>query len=181
MCCLTWWKLTSSPIVVHLSRSERSSYFVQLMVKTTRKYWISTFWKILTIAVRCCKSFPPYVIGENSPILSKRNFTPRTCPHGFTFTWWGCYGFSLWQKPTERAHSFWFCSCVCFCLYVPFNCISFHKFSRQLFAFLLCSSGLISALLALSAACLFMKVSLSPDIILCGWLSLKHQMTPRTP
>ena len=24
-----------------------------------------------------------------------------------------------------------FCSCVYFCLYGPFNCISFHKFSRQ--------------------------------------------------
>ena len=25
--------------------------------------------------------------------------------------------------------------------------------------------------------CVFMKVSLSPDIILCGWLGLKHQLT----
>ena len=35
-------------------------------------------------------------------------------------------------------------------------------------AFSLCSSGLISALLVLSTIYLFMKVSLSPDIILCG-------------
>ena len=28
-----------------------------------------------------------------------------------------------------------FCSCVCFCLYSPFNCILFHKFSRQLSTF----------------------------------------------
>ena len=42
------------------------------------------------------------------------------------------------------------CSCVCFCLYNPFNCISFHKFSRQLSAFSVCASGLISALLVLS-------------------------------
>ena len=35
-------------------------------------------------------------------------------------------------------------------------------------AFSLCSSGLMSALLVLSAAYHFMKVSLSPDIILCG-------------
>ena len=48
----------------------------------------------------------------------------------------------------------------------PFNCILFHKFSGQLSAFSLCSSGLISAVLVLSIIYLFMKVSLSPDI--CG-------------
>ena len=52
------------------------------------------------------------------------------------------------DKPTELAFSFLFCSSACFCLYSPFICISFHKFSRQLSAFSLCSSGLISALLA---------------------------------
>ena len=35
----------------------------------------------------------------------------------------------------------------------------------------------ISALLVLSALCIFMKVSFSLDIILCGWLGLKHQLT----
>ena len=44
---------------------------------------------------------------------------------------------------------FLFCSCVCFCLYGPFTCISFHKFSRQLSAFSLCSFGSISPLLVL--------------------------------
>ena len=84
----------------------------------------------------------------------------------------------LWHKPTELARSFIFCSCVCFCLYGPFYCISFHNFSRQLSsAFSLCSSGLISALLVRSTAYLFMKVSFSPDIILRGWLGLKHQLT----
>ena len=66
------------------------------------------------------------------------------------------------------APPFLFCSGVCFCLYSPFNCISFHKFSRQLSAFSLCSSGLISALVVLSNIYLFIKVSLSPDVILCG-------------
>ena len=47
------------------------------------------------------------------------------------------------------ANSFLFCSCVCFCLYGPFSCISFHKFSRQLSAFSLCSSCLNSVLLVL--------------------------------
>ena len=61
------------------------------------------------------------------------------------FSWWGCYGLCPRYKQTQLAHSFLFCSCVCFCLYGPFNCISFHKFSQQLSAFSLCSSGLISA------------------------------------
>ena len=83
----------------------------------------------------------------------------------------------VWHKPTELAHSFLFSSCICFCLYGPFNCISFHKLSRQLSAFSLCSFGLISDLLVLLTIYLFTKVSLSPDIILCGWLGLKHQLT----
>ena len=37
------------------------------------------------------------------------------------------------------------------------NCISFHKLSRQLSAFSLCSSGLISALLVLSTTYLLGK------------------------
>ena len=96
--------------------------------------------------------------------------------HGLTFTWCGCRSLCLWHKLTELAHSFSCCSCVCFCLYGPFNCIPFHEFSRQLSAFSLCSSGLISAFLVLST-CLVMKVSLSPDVILCGWLGLKPQLT----
>ena len=94
-----------------------------------------------------------------------------------TFSWWGCYGLCQRHKLTELALSFLFCSCVCFCLYSPLNCISFHKFSRQLTAFSLCSSGLISASLVLSTIYLSMKVSLIPDITLCGWLGLKHQFT----
>ena len=57
---------------------------------------------------------------------------------------------------------------VCFCLYGPFNCSSFHYFSRELAAFSFYSSGLVSALLVLSTIYLCMKVSLSPDIIPCG-------------
>ena len=72
---------------------------------------------------------------------------------------------------------FFSCSCVYFCHHGPFNCISFYEFFRQLSIFSLCCSGLLSALLVLSTIYLFMKVSLSPDIILCGWLGLKHQLT----
>ena len=87
-----------------------------------------------------------------------------SCSRGLTFTWWGNCGLCFWHEPTELAHSFLFCSCVYFGLYGPFNCILFHKCSRQLSAFSLCSSGLISASLFLSAVYLFMKVSFSPDI-----------------
>ena len=79
------------------------------------------------------------------------------CPCRLTFTWWGCSGLCFWHKPTELAHSFLFCCCVCFCFSGPLNCISFHKFSRQLSVFSLCSSGLISALSILSSIHLFMK------------------------
>ena len=66
-------------------------------------------------------------------------------PRGLTFTWWGRCGLRFWYKPTELAHSFFFCSFVYFlCLYDPFNCISFHKLSRQLSPFSLCSSSLVS-------------------------------------
>ena len=60
---------------------------------------------------------------------------------------------------------FKFCSCVYFCPHGPFNCISFHKFSRHVSVFSLCSSGLISAPLVLSTIGLyrFMKVSFSSD------------------
>ena len=67
----------------------------------------------------------------------------------------------LWHILAELAHSFLFCFCVYHC---PSNCISFHKFSPQLSAFSLCSSGLISALLVLSTMYLVMKVSLSHDV-----------------
>ena len=100
-------------------------------------------------------------------------------PRGLTFTWWGWYGLCPRHRPTELTHYFFclFCSYVCFCLYGPFNCISFDKFSGQLSSFSLCSSGLISAVLVLSTISLFMKVSLGSDIILYDWLGLKHQLT----
>ena len=98
-------------------------------------------------------------------------------PRGLTFTLWGCCSLYFWHKPAELAHSFWFCSCVYFCLYGLFNCISYHKVSRQLSAFSLCSFGLISALLVFSGRYFFTKVSFSPDIILSGRLGLKHELT----
>ena len=77
----------------------------------------------------------------------------------------------VWHEPTELAHSFFFCSCVYFCLFGPFNCIPCHKFSQQPSGFSPCSSSQISVLLVFSTVYSFTKVSLSPDIILCGWLT----------
>ena len=53
-------------------------------------------------------------------------------PRGLSFSWWGSYGLCLWHKLTELATCFLFYFCAYFCLYGPFNCISFIKFSRQL-------------------------------------------------
>ena len=86
------------------------------------------------------------------------------------------------HKPAELAYSFLFCSCVYFCLYGPSKCISFHKFSLALSNVFhsihspdnsplshsvlpVVSLPYWSFLLYIS---LFMKVSLCPDIILCG-------------
>ena len=69
---------------------------------------------------------------------------------GLTFEWRRCYSVCQRHEPTELAHSFIILSCVYFCLYDPFNCISFHIFSRQFSVFSLCSSSLISALSVLS-------------------------------
>ena len=91
----------------------------------------------LCVCLSVCLSFSP-------PSLSNLLSLPR----GPTFTWWGCHGLCLRHKPAKLAHSFYsvlVSFCVFFCLYIygPFNCNSFHKFSRQLSAFSLCSSGLI--------------------------------------
>ena len=80
-----------------------------------------------------------------------------------TFTWWGCWCLCPLHKPAESDHPFSFSFCVCFYRYGPFNCILVHKLSRRLFTFSLCSSGLMSATLALSTIYLFIKVSFSLD------------------
>ena len=44
-------------------------------------------------------------------------------PHRLTFTWWGCSGLCLWDKPTEFAHSF-FSILVSLSLFVALSIIS---------------------------------------------------------
>ena len=96
--------------------------------------------------------------------------------------WFYCQDFDrIWHEPAELAHfSFFFLysTLVSVSVFMALStCISFRKFSQQLSAFSLCFSGLISALLVLSTMYLFTKVSFAPDIILCNWLGLKHQLT----
>ena len=102
-----------------------------------------------------------------------------TNPRGLTFTRRGCYG--LCRDINQRSlptplHSFLVSVSVFMALSTVFH--SIHS-PDKLSAFSLSSCGLISALLILSTICLFMKVSHSPDVILCGWLGLKHQLTTR--
>ena len=82
---------------------------------------------------------PHPAIHPHSPTHSPRCRGPR----GFTFTWWGCCDLCQRHKPAALAHSFLLCSCVYFGLSGPFNCI-------------------------FSTIYLFMKISLSPGITLCG-------------
>ena len=97
-------------------------------------------------------------------------------PCGLTFIGWGYCNLCFWHEPTKLACSFLFCSCFYFCFYGPFSYISFHNILWTTLHFLilffwsyLCFIGPFNYF--------FMKVSFSPDIILCGWLGLKHQLT----
>ena len=62
-------------------------------------------------------------------------------------------------------------------VFVAFSIVFYSTNSPDNSPLFHCSSGLISAFLVLSTICLLMKVSFSPDIILCGWLGLKRQLT----
>ena len=99
-------------------------------------------------------------------------------PCRLIFTWWRCCGLCLSHKPTELAHSFFIVFLCLFKSLWPFQLyFYFINSPDNTRAFSLCSSGLISALVVLSAIYLCMKAFLSPDKILCGWLGLKHQLT----
>ena len=95
---------------------------------------------------------------------------------GLTFSWWGCYSLCCRHKPTELAHSFLFSSCVSFCPFGPFICVSFINFpdnsplSHSVLLVLFCFIGRFNYIPLYESL-------LSPDIILCGWLGLKHQVT----
>ena len=172
LACWVWhqWKLAS---IADPPRSSKTPPCLWYSSPLKYQGWVETeMCHRLTAQTGLC--FPFFFLYPSSSsfcfcsLCTSSLFFLSFCPNGHAFAWWGCCGLCLRHKPTELAHSFLFCSCVCFCLYGPFNCISFHKFSRQHSAFLVRSSGLISALLVLSAIELFLKVSLSPDIM---WLT----------
>ena len=135
------------------------SYIITLTYSRLRR---KKPWRLLTLSWGdfnfCVSGGPP-----QGPRRGSANVTGLVSPRFLlTFTWWGCYGLSFWHKPTELAHSFLFISCVCFCLYGPFNCISSIN-SPDNSPLSHCSSGLISAVLVKSIMYLCMKVSFNPD------------------
>ena len=102
---------------------------------------------------------------------------PTPTPRGRTLTWWGCSCF--WHKPTNLACQLLsvFC-CVYFCLYGPFNCISFRKLSKERSALSLCSFfRSYFCFIGPFIYTFLYKVSFSSDIIPCGWLGSKHHLT----
>ena len=107
-----------------------------------QRYYHHHYWLRLKHAVMCADGFIRRIFFSFIAWLTCSFILSFIyCPRRLTFTWWGCCGLYQRHKPTDFAHSFLFRSCVCFCLHGPFNCISFHKFSQQLSAFSLCSSG----------------------------------------
>ena len=94
------------------------------------------------------------------------------CPCRLTFSQWGCYGLCLRHKPTKLAHSF-YSVFVSVSVFVALSAV-FHFMNSPDNSPL---SHSVLPVLVLSTIYLFMKVSLSPDIILCGWLGFKHQLT----
>ena len=89
--------------------------------------------------------------------------------------WWGCFGLFLTNQPNLPTpfYSVLVSISVFMAVSTVFHSINSPKNS----ALSHCFSSLISASLVLSTIYLFVKVSFSPDIIFCGWLGLKHQIS----
>ena len=168
--CL-WLSLS---LCLSLSLTLPLSVSLSLSLSMRRPYAVVTLKSNFSLSV-CLSSWVDLCGWHDVYSLSVRLSFPRS--RELTLSWWRCCGSCQRHTPTELAHCF-FILFLCLPLSLrPFQLYSFHKFSRQLFAFSLCSSGLNSALFVLSTIYLFIKVSLSPDMILCGWLGLKHQLT----
>ena len=122
---------------------------------------------VVVVFLQLCFCFESHLFLLQSNCCCCRCFF--FCPRRVTFTWWGCSGLCFFIL-TNRTCPFLFILFSClFLFYGPFNCISLHKFSRQLSAFSLCSSSILSALLIFQLYNLSrVKVSFSPDVILCG-------------
>ena len=96
-------------------------------------------------------------------------------PDCFPIHWGGCC-FCFWQNQLSLPTLF-HSVLVSVSVFMAISTV-FHPYIFLTTLLSHCSSGLISALFVLWAIYFFlMKVSFSPDIILCGWLGLKHQPT----
>ena len=126
--------------------------------------------QVSTLLIRLSTS---HITRVSTLLIRLTPFTevPAGSPHG------GDVMTYVWHKPTKLAHSFLFCSWFCFRLSGSFNCIWFHKFSQQLCFLTLFFRSYFCLIGPFNYISLFMKVSLSPDIILCGWPGLKRQLT----
>ena len=93
-----------------------------------------TNWK-LSCAYSCCRHYTDGMLhrGVRSSVW---NYSLAVVPKGSPSRG-GDVTVHVWHKPAELTHSSLFCSCVYFCLYGPFNCISFHKFSPTTLRFLI--------------------------------------------
>ena len=122
--CRTWLNKRNDKAEVRPSSS--SKLVLMLHCLTSHCFQFIIFH--LTEDTALCDRLTVWLMIVPNPVICVTVMSV-SCPNRLTFTWWGCCGFCLWHKPTELARSFLLCSCVCFCLYVPFNCISFHKVS----------------------------------------------------
>ena len=97
-----------------------------------------------------------------------------TRPRGLTFTWWGCWSLCFWHKPTELAHILFI---LFVCLFLSLWLVLFHSINSPDNSPL---SHSVLPVLYLPYWSFQLYISLrdffSPDIILCGWLGLKHQL-----
>ena len=81
------------------------------------------------VSVLCHQSWRLSLVAMFSAQIRSVSSASRSGHHGLTFTWWGCCKLCQRHEPAVLAHSFLYYSCVCFCLYGPFNFISIHEFS----------------------------------------------------
>ena len=88
-------------------------------------------------------------------------------PHGLIFSWWGCHGLCLRHKPAELAHAF-YSVLVSVSVFMALSTV-FYSINSPYNSPLSHSVLLVSFLpyWSFQLLCLFKKVSLSPNTILC--------------
>ena len=167
------------------------NFFSEQIPSTTQRKTVEAQWQwslfrtIVTLArlfrtvVTLARRWAVGLAPRKCPTVPNKSFEttkwdPFERPHGLTFTWWGCCRLCLWHKlpslPTPvysvlvSVSVFMGLSTVFYSINSLDNSPLSHFVLPVLF-------------LPYSTIYLFMKVFLSPDIILCGWLRFKHQLT----